>query len=128
MLNINPEIVCNVALKAQEFQEQIDVEIPVEGNAPTYAERELLLAEYRHNLVYGELRRLLSDLEPDQQETIIALMYIGQGDFEKNEWSLAIEQARTIPEQNRADYLISKPQLADYLRDALANFGYACEN
>ncbi len=63
----------------------------------------------------------------DQQQQVIALMYIGRGDFEKSEWQAALKQARTIKRSRRADYLISKRMLPDYLSEGLARFDRSCD-
>jgi hypothetical protein len=73
------------------------------------------------------LKDLINELEPDQQEYIIALMYVGREDFSKSEWNNACQQARTIKSQHRANYLISNPMLADFLTEGLAAFGLSCE-
>lgn len=127
MFDINQGIVCNIIKKAREINIAYDLVLPEERDDLSDAEWKQLLVEYQDDLSYLELKDLINELEPDQQEDIIALMYIGRGDFTKNEWINARQQARTIKSASRADYLISKPMLADYLTEGLAVFGYSCE-
>ncbi len=127
MLEINQEIVCNIIKKAREINIADDLVLPEERDDLSDAEWKQILVEYQEDLSYLELKDLIDDLEPDQQEDIIALMYIGRGDFTKDEWKSARQQARTINNPGRADYLISKSMLADYLTEGLAAFGYSCE-
>jgi hypothetical protein len=124
MLEINQEIVCNIIKKAREINISDDLVLPEERDDLSDTEWKQALVEYQNDLSYLELKDLINELEPDQQENLIALMYIGRGDFTKNEWKAARQQARTIKSANRANYLISKHMLADYLTEGLATLGY----
>ena len=127
MFNINQGIICNIIVKARAINIADDLTLPEGREDLSNAEWEQLLAEYRDDLSYQELKDLLNELEPDQQQDVIALMYIGRGDFTKNEWNEARQQAYALKIANRAYYLISKPMLADYLTEGLAVFGYSCD-
>ena len=128
MLEINQGIVCNIIKKAREINMADDLALPEERDDLSDAEWKQALAEYQDDLSYLELKDLINELEPDQQEDIIALMYIGRGDYTKNEWKAARQQARTIKSTSRADYLISKNMLADYLSEGLVTIGCnACD-
>lgn len=128
MFEINRGIVCNIIMKAQEINIADDLTFPEDRSDFSDTEWKQALAEYQDDLSYLELKDLIQDLEPDQQQKLIALMYIGRGDFKNTEWPAALEQALTIPLESRADYLISKSMLADYLSEGLAIFGYSCED
>jgi hypothetical protein len=127
MFAINKGIICNIIKKAREIDITEDLLPQEEPDALSDMEWKQLLVEYQDDLSYVELCDLINDLEPDQQQDVIALMYIGRGDFEKEEWQLAYKQARTIPVKNRANYLISKNMLSDYLNEGLAKFNHSCE-
>lgn len=127
MIEINSGIVCNIILKAREINIVGDLTLPLTQNELSDTEWKENLVEYQKDDSYLEIKALISDLEPDQQQQVIALMYIGRGDFEKEEWRAAMEQANTIPVSSRADYLISKPMLADDLEEGLSIFGYSCD-
>lgn len=127
MFTINQGIICNIILKAREINIADDLNLSEEKDDLSDAEWEQLLAEYQNDLSYQELKDLINELEPDQQQDVIALMYIGRGDFTKNEWKDARHQAHAIKIKNRSYYLISKSMLADYLTEGLAAFGYSCD-
>jgi hypothetical protein len=128
MLEINQGIVCDIIKKAREINISEDLVLPEERGDLSDTEWKQALAEYQDDLSYLELKDLINELEPDQQEDIIALMYIGRGDYTKNEWKAARQQAHTVKHASRADYLISKRMLADYLSEGLAALGYdACD-
>jgi Protein of unknown function (DUF3775) len=126
MLLINKSIVCNIIKKATTIDIAQDI-LPEEDNSNlSDVEWKQAMAEYQDDESYSELKNLIDDLEPDQQQDIIALMYVGRGDFEKSEWKAALKQARTIPAGNCADYLISKKMMPDYLSEGLARFDFSC--
>jgi hypothetical protein len=127
MMEINKGIVCNIIEKAKEIDIAEDIKSPDDPSELSDVEWNQLLAEYQNDWRYIELRNLINELEPDQLQSVVALMYIGRGDFEKNEWSAALKQARTIPSSNCADYLISKNMLADYLTEGLVKFNFSFE-
>jgi hypothetical protein len=124
---INKDIIANIIQKAREIDIEEDLTLPEDQDNLSDAEWKQALAEYQDDMSYIELKNLIDDLEPDQQLRIIALMYIGRGDFDETEWLAALEQARTIRIKRRADYLISKNMLANYLEEGLAKIGLSIE-
>lgn len=125
--NINPDSVCAIITLAREFHAKEDVIIdePSENPSGDWARHQL--EDYDGDPIFGELKNAINDLEPDQQMTLVALMWLGRGDFEKNEWELAQRQARGAYTAHTAEYLIATPLVADYLLEGLAMHGYACE-
>lgn len=85
-----------------------------------------VLADHLDDFTYQELRLTINDLEPDQQVCLVALMWLGRGDFILEEWSDALEQARAAFTARTAEYLISTPLVADYLEEGLHAHGYSC--
>ncbi|UCH53870.1 MAG: DUF3775 domain-containing protein, partial [Pseudomonadota bacterium] len=75
---------------------------------------------------FAELTAEINDLEPDQQVTLVALMWLGRGDFDAEEWEDALAQARDQWKPNTAEYLLTTPLVADYLDEGLAQLGYSC--
>ncbi len=127
MIEVNGGIISNIIIKAREINIIDDLTLPANKAELSDTEWKQSLAEYQTDESFLELKSLIRDLEPDQQLQIIATMYLGRGDFKINEWADALEQANTIPVESRADYLISKSQLADYLEEGLTILGYSCD-
>lgn len=129
MLNINPEIVCNIIEKARRFFAKEEVAIPSDPmEAKTMSDDWYfqVLEDYKDDLSLIEVKTVINDLEPDQQATLVALLWVGRGDFEIKEWDAAWEEAQRNWTPETAEYLLSKPLLADYLEEALSQFGYGC--
>lgn len=125
--NLNPDSVCAIIALAREFhaKEEVIFDEPSENPSGDWARHQL--EDYDGDPTFDELKSAINDLEPDQQVTLVALMWLGRGDFEKSEWELAQRQARVERSAHTAEYLIATPLVADYLQEGLALHGYACE-
>lgn len=127
MLEINSETVRFIISKTHEFQ---NTDSMLSGDdAANPLESELLESPSRSNesSVALEFRAVIDDLEPDQQQALVALMWLGRGDYTIEEWSEALEEARTSWTLHTADYLLSTPLLADYLEEGLSMHGFELE-
>jgi len=87
-----------------------------------------VLADHVDDATYQEFRATVNDLEPDQQHQLVALLWLGRGDYDIAEWDEALAEARRSWTKRTADYLIAHPLLADHLEDALEQLGYSCED
>jgi len=128
MLDINPDTVCFLIDKAREFHAKEAVVIPDTPGSPTEDWALQVLADHGDDAGFQEFRSTVADLEPDQQVQLVALMWLGRGDYEASEWEQALAEARRLRTARTAEYLIAHPLLADYFEDALDQLGYSCED
>ena len=132
MLEINPETVCLVIAKAKEFHAKEAVVIPDEPLSPGEDWARQVLADHDDDLTYQEVGAAIDDLEPDQQIALVALMWLGRGDYSKDQWEAACTDARAEIEAGQmprtADYLMAMPLVASYLEEGLSLLGYDCED
>lgn len=128
MLNINPDTVCFLISKARVFHSQEDVVIPDPPDSPSEDWALQALADHGGNNVFEEFKVTINDLEPDQQQAVVALMWIGRDEFSAAEWDMALAEARVEWNDNTAEYLMAHPQLAHYLLEGLDALGYSCES
>ena len=127
MLEVNPDTVCRLIELARVFHAQEEVVIPQEPDNSGDDYPTQILAGHAGDSTLEEFRNIISDLEPDQQQQIVALMWLGRGDFSIEEWSEAVEEATDNWTEHTADYLITHPLLPDYLADGLNQHGYGCD-
>ena len=76
-----------------------------------------------------EVRDVIAGLNDDERADLVALVYIGRGDLEPEEWGAAVRLARERQESSGTpleDYLIGIPNLGDLLDEALALMGRSC--
>lgn len=127
MLDVNPETVCRLIDLAREFHAQEAVTIPEEPGSPADEWASDILAAHADDPALEEFRAIIADLDPDQQQQVVALLWIGRGDFSIDEWDEVLAQAADAWNERTADYLISHPMLADYLTEGLELHGYSCD-
>ena len=96
MLDLNPEMVCIIIAKAREFHAKEEVVVPEEPANPSGDWARQVLADHADDLTWQEIRETINGLEPDQQVNLVALVWIGRGDFDAEEWDEALEEARQM--------------------------------
>ena len=77
-----------------------------------------------------EFRGLVAAMNEDERADLLALLYVGRGDFEAGEWddAVALGRERDAAEGHLARYLIGTPNLADLLDEGLAAYGEGVED
>jgi hypothetical protein len=127
MLELNPEIVCAIIERAREFHAKEEVVLPDDSSNFSDDLAIQILADHADDLSFEEVKQMIDGLDPDQQTSLVALMWIGRGDFGAEEWDAAYEEARQMWTDHTAEYLLSRPMVADFLEEGLAALGHSCE-
>lgn len=128
MLTIDPTTVCYLIIKARAFDAKMEPEIPDPADNPVDdADREVLF-DYPDDPTAEEIRACLDGLNEDEAAEVLALVWLGRGDYDRREWASAVAAARDNPDERRPEALMSIPLLADYLEEGLAMLGYSCED
>lgn len=127
MFNVNSETVCRLINLAQEFHAQEEVTFPDEPENASGDWAMQMLASHSDDSTLLEFNSIIDDLEPDQQQEVVALLWLGRGDFADDEWDRAVAEAADNWNSRTAEYLIAHPLLADYLREGLDLLGYSCD-
>lgn len=127
MLSLSPETVCFIITKAHEFHAKEEVVIPDVPDSPADDWGRQVLADHSDDLSYQEMLFAINDLEPDQACEILALMWLGRGDYDVEEWEDALRDAQDIWDGQTVSNMIATPLLADYLSEGLDLLGYSCE-
>ena len=127
MPDINPQKVCFIAAMARELLSEDEGLRPDGSNAADDGERSML-TDAAYPPIHSEFVQYVADLDEDETAALVALLWIGRGDFEAGDWEQAVTQARERRETPTATYLLGEPLLPDYLEDALAAFGQSCSD
>jgi hypothetical protein len=127
MLDLNPDTVCFLIARARVFHSKESVVLPDIADSPADDWGRQVLADHGDDSVFLEFKSTVEDLEPDQQQAVVALMWLGRGEFDADEWSDALDEAREGWTSDTAEYLIAHPQLADHLLEGLDLLGYSCD-
>jgi len=126
-LEISKESVCFIILEAREFEEQLERIEDDHGSDLVDEEHLGVIEREDDDATYDEVKQFIESLGLDEQCDLVALAWVGRGDFELDEWAEARELARDRHNEHTAEYLLGIPLLADYLQAGLDAFGISCE-
>jgi hypothetical protein len=125
-LNIALSKIQEIVLTARSFdQEEFPDEIEAGEEAPTDDREDLLDAG--DDPTEAELRDMIDALNDDEVVEVIALVWIGRGDFGVEDIEEARELARERHQGSSSRYLMGIPTLAEYLSEGVASAGYDLE-
>jgi hypothetical protein len=125
-LAISPEKAFYIIVKAREYDEQVEPTDPDSGSNPSDDRSVDVLEEEADNPVEEELGAALTALNEDEQLDLLALTWLGRGDF--TSFAQARQKAEDMSEKHIPRYLISTPQFGDYLEEGLSQLGYSLQD
>jgi hypothetical protein len=126
-IQISPEKVCFVAIKAREFDVKDLVTEPDPGSNPTDDKMVAVLEDHEDDPVLEELTSFIAAMSEDEQIDLVALAWLGRGDYTADDWASVREEAARAHNDKTALYLLGTPLLSDYLEEGLGLLGYSCE-
>ncbi|MBV8538321.1 MAG: DUF3775 domain-containing protein [Alphaproteobacteria bacterium] len=125
---ISVDMVCRIIVRAREFDVKEAPSDEQEGSNPADDGFIDVLEANRDDPVFMELKATIDSLDVDAQSDLVALAWVGRGDYGREEW----REARTLAQQEHntrvAAYLLGMPLLGDYLEEGLAEFDLSCED
>ncbi|MCL4765058.1 MAG: DUF3775 domain-containing protein [Hyphomicrobiaceae bacterium] len=127
MLEIAPEKVAHVIIRAREYNAKVGTMNPDDGSGSD-GEPQDVLETLPSDLTRPELVGFINALNEDEQAHLVALTWVGRGTFEPEEFDEAVETARQERTNPTASYLLGIPLLADYLEDGLEKLGFPVED
>lgn len=127
MLEIAPEKVAHIIIKAREYDARVAPVIPDDGSGSD-GEPDDVLEDLPSDTSRPELVQFIAALNEDEQAHLVALTWVGRGTFEPDEFNEAVETARQEKVNSTAEYLLGLPLLADYLEDGLERLGFPVED
>ncbi len=101
--------------------------IPEVPNSPADDWGLQVLADHVDDLSYQEMHAVIEDLEPDQAGELLALVWLGRGDYEMDEWDEALADAQELWDSQTVNNMIATPLLADYWSEGLELLDYRCD-
>ncbi len=126
MPEINPAKVCFVIEKSRESLSE-DVRAEPDSSDPADDGEPVMRPEGAGGSIRRELVEFIKDLDVDESTALVALAWIGRGDFDPEDWKSAVAQASERAIAPTWKYLLGMALLPDYLEDALSAFGRSCE-
>ena len=150
MLEMDVDKVCFVVVKMREYEEEgliraeteddeVDLDEDAEeelgaaggldnadGEGDEDGEDDDPLESASEDGILEELTTFIRNLDEEEQIELVALTWLGRGDYEADQWSEATEAASERHNKRTAEYLIGIPLLPDYLEEGLAAFDLSC--
>jgi hypothetical protein len=124
--NLNAEKVCFIIVKAREFdakEERIEPDYASDAVDDKFVQ---VLEDQPDDPTVDEIRSFIEAMNEEEQVELIALAWVGRGDFGAEEWPEAVALARERRVASTTEYLLGLPLLGDFLEEGLAAFGRSC--
>lgn len=128
MLELDTNKVCYILLKAREFDAQVEIVEPDYGSDAVDDQCRQVLEAYADDPTFDEVKTAIDNLNVDEQCQLVALAWVGRGDYAAGDWEEALGAARDGRTDHTALYLLGMPLLSDYLEEGLAAFDHSCED
>lgn len=122
-LSISPEKVFFITAKARQSDSRA-----AESDLTSDFDDDDELERGAKNTDRSELSGFIRDLNMDEQIDLVALMWLGRGDGDLDGWRDLRAEAERAHNNRTGSYLIGTPMLADYLEEALSQFGKSFED
>jgi len=126
-LNISPEKVCFLIVKAREFDVKEEANENDPGSNPADDKDVAVLEDQPDDPVVEEITSLIESLSVDEQIDLVALAWLGRDDTSADDWPAVREEAARAYNGRTAAYLLGIPQVGDFLEEGLATLGHSCE-
>ena len=127
-LTIAPDSAFAILIKAREFDSKVTETDPDSGSNPSDDDSVDALEFGPSDDTHHELVSAIDDLNDDEQCDLIALILLGRGDFNLDEWTEARRTAAGIGRGRAPRYVSEIPLVSDYLQDGLSQFDQSIED
>jgi hypothetical protein len=128
-MDIALDKVCEIILRARAIDMKEADTDPSSGSNPTDDGSVDTLVASPDDATEEEMREVIAGLNEDERHDLIALVFIGRGDLEPEEWVEAVRLAREREDAmsiSAADWLLGIPNLADLLDEGVNALGRSC--
>jgi len=126
-LSISQQKLCFIIEKAREFDVKDVVTDPDDASNPTDDAMISVLEDHKDDPVVQELVAAIHSMSEDEQIDLVTLTWLGRGDGTMSDWDDLRAEAARAHNRRTASYLLGIPLLADYLEEAISQFGISCE-
>lgn len=108
----------------EDYEDGAEHEVELDDDARQTHHHEGLAEEETEDQTERELRQLVRGLNVDEAAELIALTWIGRGDYDAAEFADAVREARQR-DYKPSRYLLGMPMLGDWLEEGLEAIGVA---
>ena len=126
-ISIDPEQVCFIIVKARELDAKVAPDDPDSGSNAADDHEIDVLEDFADDPTLQELTEAVEALNADQHAELLAMLWLGRGDYGVEDWDEALAEAQNTVSRSFANYLVGTPLLGDYLEEGYTALGYSCE-
>lgn len=126
-LHIPLDTLCSLIDLAREFQAKEEVTFPEVPSSPTDDWAMQVLADHGDDYNVSEFKQIVTEMSERQRSELIALMWMGRGDFSVEEWEDAVDEAWGDFSVRAAAYVLAHPMLSDHLEEGMIALDLSCE-
>lgn len=123
MIGIPLDTLAFIIEKARAYEAEVAPEGMEDGSNPSDDRAIGVLEDTPDNPIAQELAAALEALNEDERAELLALTWIGRGDYTADEWGEALAAAQAALDERAIAYLMETPNLADLLEEGLAALG-----
>jgi len=123
VLQINPDYLQMLMLKIRGLMAKEQGEDEPSGSDAVDDDNAEILEELPGDLSREEIVEEIQGLSAREQAELVALMWLGRGDAEPEEWSDLVQQAMERAETPTENYLLDHPHVTDHWAEALEQLG-----
>lgn len=127
-LSLSRETLFYIVTKAREFDAKVAPVDPDPGSNEADDGERSILEDRADDPTLAELKEAIDDLNVDESTELVALAWLGRGDFAAGEWQAALALARQRHSRHTTDYLVGIPMLGDLVEEGVAMLGYNLED
>lgn len=124
-LSLMTDYLARLVAKTRGIQAQ-EGEVDVDPGSNPIDDRMIdAVQDTRGDLSREELREEIRGLNDRQQAELVALLWLGRGDFDPEDWESAVGIARDRRDTPTEDYLLSQPLVAELWAEGAERLGIA---
>ena len=127
-LQISGEKLFYIIVKAREFDAKVPPVEPHSGSNATDDGEGEILEDFADDPTAEELKSAIDQLSDDEVIDLIALTWVGRGDFDRAGFQEARSAAAERQRRRTSRYLMGIPNLGDCLEEGLAELGHSVED
>jgi hypothetical protein len=123
-ITIPAQTLAYIIEKARQFDALVEEDDPESGSNPADDNGVAVLEDTPDNPTEEELAAFLESLNDDELIDLLALVWVGRGDYGGDAWAEAVFAARQAKNGRIVQYLVGTPMLGDLLEEGLAELDY----
>jgi hypothetical protein len=122
-IGISTETLAFIILHARAYDMETPETDPDEGSNSADDRMIDVLEGGPDNPMGAELRAAITSLTVDRRAALVALAWVGRGDFDRSQWDEALSTAASRANGATARYLMGMPMLGDLLEQGADELG-----